>query len=212
MTGGGGDDEPAAAAIPEGNLTTNPSFERNSSGWDFFQSDLAREQASDAPDGENVARVTLSGSSGGVFDRRRPRDRELFAEGSLLHGQRLGKGDRGNRRGKDLYLASRGARRRRRGLPLLRVLGAGVRRRVPRGSGDPSRGRRRQGDRCPRLPRGPKTSARARHSSSMRSRLPKMPAVKVVVTAQSATRDRPAARQTRRRQAGANAETPIRFT
>ena len=61
---GGGDEEPAAAAIPEGNLTSNPSFERTSSGWDFFRSDLAREQASDAPDGENVARVTLSGSSG----------------------------------------------------------------------------------------------------------------------------------------------------
>ena len=61
---GGGDDETAAAAIPEGNLTSNPSFERTSSGWDFFRSDLAREQASDAPDGENVARVTLSGSSG----------------------------------------------------------------------------------------------------------------------------------------------------
>ena len=61
---GGNDDEPAAAAIPEGNLTSNPSFERTSSGWDFFRSDLAREQASDAPDGENVARVALSGSPG----------------------------------------------------------------------------------------------------------------------------------------------------
>ena len=64
LVAGGGDEEPAAAAVPEGNLTSNPSFERSGSGWDSFESDLAREGASDAPDGENVARVTLSGSSG----------------------------------------------------------------------------------------------------------------------------------------------------
>ena len=64
IVGGGDDDEPAAAAIPESNLTSNPSFERSTSGWDFFRSDIARERASDAPDGENVARVALSGSSG----------------------------------------------------------------------------------------------------------------------------------------------------
>ena len=50
--------------MPAGNLTSNPSFERGLSGWDFFQSDLAREQATDAPDGENVARVTLLGKPG----------------------------------------------------------------------------------------------------------------------------------------------------
>jgi hypothetical protein len=55
---GGG---PATAAIPAGNLTGNPSFEQDTSGWDFSGSDITREEASDAPDGENVARVTAAG-------------------------------------------------------------------------------------------------------------------------------------------------------
>jgi serine/threonine protein kinase len=72
-TGGGdGDDgeepagdsagEPAAAAIPAGNLTDNPSFESDTAGWGVFNSELAREQASDAPDGRYVVRVSLVGS------------------------------------------------------------------------------------------------------------------------------------------------------
>ena len=47
-----------------------------------LQSDIAREQASDAPDGENVARVSLW-AGGRVLDRRLPRDRELVAQGCL---------------------------------------------------------------------------------------------------------------------------------
>jgi serine/threonine protein kinase len=56
---GGG---PATAAIPAGNLTSNPSFEQDTSGWDFSGSDITRDQASDAPDGESVARVTAAGT------------------------------------------------------------------------------------------------------------------------------------------------------
>ena len=64
VVAGGGGDEGATAAIAKGNLTTNPSFERNTSGWDVSRSDIAGEQASDAPDGEKVARVNLAGSPG----------------------------------------------------------------------------------------------------------------------------------------------------
>jgi serine/threonine protein kinase len=70
--GSGGDDDdqagdsaggqPAAGAIPAGNLTDNPSFESDTSGWGVFNSELAREPASDAPDGRNVVRVSLVGS------------------------------------------------------------------------------------------------------------------------------------------------------
>ena len=49
------------AEIPEGNLTSNPSFEQNTDGWGLFQATLTREPADDAPDGEYVARVTLAG-------------------------------------------------------------------------------------------------------------------------------------------------------
>jgi serine/threonine protein kinase len=58
---GGDDGGPATAAIPAGNLTGNPSFEQDTSGWDFSGSDITREKASDAPDGESVARVTAAG-------------------------------------------------------------------------------------------------------------------------------------------------------
>lgn len=60
----GGDDEDPTGAIPEANLTSNPSFERDTSEWDVFESEIVREKAADAPEGENVARVTLVGSPG----------------------------------------------------------------------------------------------------------------------------------------------------
>jgi hypothetical protein len=57
----GGDDK-RAPAIPAANVTSNPSFERDLSGWDRFQSRVERERVPDAPDGEHVARVALAGS------------------------------------------------------------------------------------------------------------------------------------------------------
>jgi hypothetical protein len=48
------------AAIPETNLTVNPSFERVSAGWDAYQSKITRERASDAPAGRYIARVALA--------------------------------------------------------------------------------------------------------------------------------------------------------
>ena len=51
------------AAIPEGNLTANPSFEDDITGWDTQTSELARIPAADAPDGSQVASVTLTGSA-----------------------------------------------------------------------------------------------------------------------------------------------------
>lgn len=66
----GGDEEPGAsgpgrsAVIPASNLTSNPSFESETWGWDSFRSEIARVPATDAPDGGHVARVTLAGSSG----------------------------------------------------------------------------------------------------------------------------------------------------
>jgi hypothetical protein len=50
--------------IPAGNLTVNPSFEQDLSHWDTFQSNLSREQASDAPDGRHVVRVSATLPSG----------------------------------------------------------------------------------------------------------------------------------------------------
>jgi len=49
-------------AIAAGNLTANPSFEDDTAGWDTNNSQIAPEAAKDAPDGENVVRVTLTGS------------------------------------------------------------------------------------------------------------------------------------------------------
>ena len=49
-------------AIAAGNLTANPSFEDDTAGWDTNNSQIAPEAAKDAPDGENVMRVTLTGS------------------------------------------------------------------------------------------------------------------------------------------------------
>ena len=62
--GGDGGGESASSPIPAGNLTTNPSFEGDTDGWDFFESDIASVPAADAPDGKRVARVTWSGSPG----------------------------------------------------------------------------------------------------------------------------------------------------
>jgi uncharacterized caspase-like protein len=67
---GGGDgsrnapNKPSAATIPAGNLTANPSFESDLSGWDVEDSRLSRERASDAPDGDYVVRVSALTSSG----------------------------------------------------------------------------------------------------------------------------------------------------
>jgi hypothetical protein len=45
------------------NLTANPSFERDLAGWDVDNATLSRERASDAPDGNYVARVSASTAS-----------------------------------------------------------------------------------------------------------------------------------------------------
>jgi hypothetical protein len=60
--GGGGAAATQTAAIPESNLTANPSFESDLSNWDNFNTKLARVEADDAPDGSAVAQVSLSGS------------------------------------------------------------------------------------------------------------------------------------------------------
>jgi Caspase domain/Carbohydrate binding domain len=54
----------ASAKIPAGNLTKNPSFEQDTSGWITDGSDLRREQAADAPDGHQVVRVVASNPTG----------------------------------------------------------------------------------------------------------------------------------------------------
>jgi serine/threonine protein kinase len=64
VSGGGDEGAQANVAIPAANQTVNPSFERNKSGWDFFESRIDREEAADAPHGDHVARVTLTGASG----------------------------------------------------------------------------------------------------------------------------------------------------
>jgi hypothetical protein len=65
LASGGGDEATQPhVTIPPANLTVNPSFERNESGWDVFESSIARESAADAPDGDHVARVTLTGAPG----------------------------------------------------------------------------------------------------------------------------------------------------
>ena len=43
--------------IPAGNLTTNPSFESDTAGWDVSTATIATEPAADAPDGEHVVRA-----------------------------------------------------------------------------------------------------------------------------------------------------------
>lgn len=74
LSGGGSNKQSATTAvnasdkIPAGNLIKNPSFERNTDGWDTFQegvpsgeAQLMREQATDAPDGHQVVRVQATG-------------------------------------------------------------------------------------------------------------------------------------------------------
>lgn len=51
-------------AIPSGNLTTNPSFERDLAGWDVSGSKLSRERALDAPAGHYVVRVSALSPNG----------------------------------------------------------------------------------------------------------------------------------------------------
>ena len=53
--GGGGDG--GESPIPAGNLTTNPSFESDTAGWDVSTATIATERTADAPDGERVVRV-----------------------------------------------------------------------------------------------------------------------------------------------------------
>jgi len=62
--GGGGDG--GESPIPAGNLTTNPSFERDTAGWDVSTATIATERAADAPDGERVVRVRAQ-TPGGDF-------------------------------------------------------------------------------------------------------------------------------------------------
>ena len=50
--------------IPVGNLTVNPSFERDLSGWDTSASRLSRVRVPDAPNGHYVVRVTALHPSG----------------------------------------------------------------------------------------------------------------------------------------------------
>ena len=61
--GGGGTAATQTAAIPEANVTANPSFESDLSNWDSFNIDLERVEADDAPDGSAVAQVSVSGSA-----------------------------------------------------------------------------------------------------------------------------------------------------
>jgi hypothetical protein len=64
--GGGGGGDGGESPIPAGNLTTNPSFESDTAGWDASTATLATERATDAPDGEHVVRVRAL-SPGGDF-------------------------------------------------------------------------------------------------------------------------------------------------
>ena len=74
LSGGGSNEQSTTTAvnasdkIPAGNLIKNPSFERDTDGWDTFQegvpsgeAQLMREQAADAPDGHQVVRVVATG-------------------------------------------------------------------------------------------------------------------------------------------------------
>jgi hypothetical protein len=61
---------PPEAAAPQGqqvaplaSVITNPSFETNTNGWSAWQGTLTREARTGAPDGQYVARVTVTGSN-----------------------------------------------------------------------------------------------------------------------------------------------------
>ncbi len=58
----------AAAAIPAGNLTANPSFEASARGWASWQGTVSRVAAADAPDGGFAARVEQRGGSAFTID------------------------------------------------------------------------------------------------------------------------------------------------
>jgi hypothetical protein len=60
--GGGGDG--GESPIPAGNLTTNPSFETDTAGWEVSTATIATERAADAPDGQHVVRVRALTPSG----------------------------------------------------------------------------------------------------------------------------------------------------
>lgn len=60
----GGDGEPEAG-IPAGNLTTNPSFEQDTSNWLGWQSSIGRVADASAPHGSSAARLTWNGTAGG---------------------------------------------------------------------------------------------------------------------------------------------------
>jgi uncharacterized caspase-like protein len=62
VTGGG--DHSNFVKIPAGNLTANPSFEHDLSGWDTSGSRLSRTAANDAPNGHYVVRVSALNRSG----------------------------------------------------------------------------------------------------------------------------------------------------
>jgi len=67
--GGGGDgggSDGGESPIPAANLTTNPSFESDTAGWDVSTATITTERAADAPDGEHVVRVRAL-TAGGDF-------------------------------------------------------------------------------------------------------------------------------------------------
>lgn len=58
--------------IPAGNLTGNPSFEQDVSGWAGWRAALSREAAADAPHGRYVTRVMAQSTSGAYSIDDRP--------------------------------------------------------------------------------------------------------------------------------------------
>jgi hypothetical protein len=58
----------AAATIPSGSLTANPSFEVSSSGWSARQGALSRRMLADAPDGRYVVRVARRAGASYTID------------------------------------------------------------------------------------------------------------------------------------------------
>ncbi|RKH89968.1 glycosyl hydrolase family protein [Corallococcus sp. AB045] len=58
-----GTDTPVQSEAPLASVITNTSFETNTSGWSSWQGTLTREARTGAPDGQYVARVTVSGAA-----------------------------------------------------------------------------------------------------------------------------------------------------
>ena len=108
-TRGGDDPEPprgsGAAAIPEGNLISNPSFEENLDGWDFFQSDAgaragrrrAGRRLRRARHARRRARASTRSTTTRTCSRRR------HVGGHRVRRRRVGEGDAGDRREADLH-------------------------------------------------------------------------------------------------------------